>query len=249
MNTLLTKIDQAVILAGGRGERLRPLTDNIPKPLAPVGGIPFMDYLIQSLIDVDIMKILILVGYKADLIMRRYGKSLNNGVRIEYSIGDVKYETGRRLLNAYELLDKTFLLLYGDNYWLIELRNMLRLYQQKAAKVLVTVFSNKNGTGEYGYKNNIKVGNDNFVEKYDKSKRSKELNGIDIGYFLVDKSILDLSVKENISFEEVILSRLILDKQLVAYITDNQYYYITDINSLKVFEAFVLKNNIRSIRL
>ena len=43
-------ITQAVILAGGRGERLRPLTDNIPKPMAPINGTPFLDYLIHSII-------------------------------------------------------------------------------------------------------------------------------------------------------------------------------------------------------
>lgn len=249
LDGLISNVKQAVILAGGRGERLRPLTDTIPKPLAPIGGIPFLDYLIQSLIDVRIRKILILLGYKSDLIIRRYGESLNNGVKIEYSVGDVEDNTGRRLLNAYELLDKNFLLLYGDNYWPIEFRDMLALYQQKSVKVLATVFSNRDGTGEYGYENNIKVARDNFVVRYDKSRESKGLNGVDIGYFLIDKNILDPAVKENISFEEAILPKLVLEKQLIAYVTDTQYYYITDINSLKIFEAFVLTNDIHFVQL
>lgn len=249
LSSLICTVEQAVILAGGRGERLRPLTDTIPKPLAPIGGIPFMDYLIQSLIDVRIRKILILVGYRGDLIMRRYGKSLNNGVKIEYSVGDVEDNTGRRLLNAYELLDKNFLLLYGDNYWPIEFRDMLALYQQKSVKALATVFSNRDGTGEYGYENNIKVTRDNFVEKYDKSGESKGLNGVDIGYFLIDKNILDPAVKENISFEEIILPKLISERELVAYVTDTHYYYITDLKSLINFESIVNKSHIKHIKL
>ena len=55
---------QAVILAGGLGKRLHPLTKSIPKPLAPVNNVPFLDYIIQLLIDNNFKKILILVGYK-----------------------------------------------------------------------------------------------------------------------------------------------------------------------------------------
>ena len=55
------KLQQAVILAGGRGERLRPLTDSIPKPMAPVNGIPFLDYLIHSIIQGEIKNILFLL--------------------------------------------------------------------------------------------------------------------------------------------------------------------------------------------
>ena len=67
-----SQLNQAVILAGGRGERLRPLTDTIPKPMAPIYGVPFMDYLIYSVVQVGISKILILLGYKADVIADRY---------------------------------------------------------------------------------------------------------------------------------------------------------------------------------
>lgn len=248
MKAALTRIDQVVILAGGRGERLRPLTNDIPKPLVPVNGAPFLDYLIESLVAVGIRRILILLGYKAEMIMKRYRNSLSNGVQIEYSIGTVDDQTGRRLLKAYDMLDEFFLLLYGDNYWPIELTDMLKLYRQKNASVLTTVFSNKNGTGEYGAENNVEVGSDCFVKKYDKKRMSKGLNGVDIGYFIVNKSCLNSGAEGNISFEEDILTRLVLDRQVVAYITDTQYYYITDINSLRNLESFVIRQNVKPIQ-
>ena len=70
----MTNIDlkQAVILAGGRGERLKPLTDNIPKPMAPIGNIPFLDFLINSLLNQGIKNFLILTGYKSEVIEKRY---------------------------------------------------------------------------------------------------------------------------------------------------------------------------------
>lgn len=241
-------IEQGVILGGGRGERLRPLTDDVPKLLAPINGIPFLDYLIESLIAVGIKRILMLLGYKSEMIVKRYGKSLNGGVEIEYSVGTVEDQTGRRLLNAYEMIDEFFLLLYGDNYWPIELKNMVKLYQSKNAKILTSVFSNKNGTSEYGSENNVEVNSDYFIKRYDKKRKSKNLNGIDIGYFIVDKSCLNPRIKDNVSFEEDILAGIVLDGWAIAYITDAQYYYITNMKSLKNFESFVIQQNVKSIQ-
>ena len=65
----IKKIDQAVILAGGIGKRLKPITNSIPKPLANINGSPFLDYLIKSVRDLGINKILILTGYKSDKII------------------------------------------------------------------------------------------------------------------------------------------------------------------------------------
>jgi D-sedoheptulose 7-phosphate isomerase len=233
------QINQAVILAGGRGERLRPLTDHLPKPMAPINGTPFLDYLIQSIVDAGIKRILLLLGYKADKVLERYAQGLGNGIQIEFSIGSADDLTGRRLLNAYDLLEDKFLLMYGDNYWPIAIDSMQRLYASKEAKVMTTVFRNQLGTGEYGFSNNVEVAQDAWVKRYDKKRLSQGLNGVDIGYFIVDKDCLDPRKKRNISFEEDILPEFIDEQQLIAYMTDAQYYYITNAQSLKTFERAV----------
>ena len=140
-------IQQVVILAGGRGTRFRPLTDKIPKPMAPVKGKPFLDYLIYSLVLVGIKKFLILLGYKGEVIQDRYSDMKE--ILVEFSHGITEDRTGRRVLNAYDLLDDHFLLVYGDNYWPVEWNSMMEFYNNTSARVSTTVFSNKNGTGEY----------------------------------------------------------------------------------------------------
>ena len=234
-------VSQAVILAGGRGERLSPLTNTIPKPLAPINKTPFMDYLIYTLVKKGINKVLILLGYKGSLIADRY-KSMQNVV-IEFSYGNEEDKTGRRILNAYKQLDNHFLLMYGDNYWPIELEQMLINYQNLKTTVTTTVFSNKNGTGEYGYGNNIVVADDNMVVKYDKEMQTEFANGVDIGYFLVSKKALNPKLKSNLSFELDILPSLIINKELGAFMTDSQYYYITNKKSLKAFQNVVKENS------
>ena len=123
----MVSVNQAVILAGGVGARLRPLTYTTPKPMAPINGIPFLDYLIQSIVLSGIKKILILLGYKSEVIVSRY-RNIKD-ITIEFSLGTEEDQTGRRVLNAYEQLDDHFLLMYGDNYWPIELQDMWSNYQ------------------------------------------------------------------------------------------------------------------------
>jgi NDP-sugar pyrophosphorylase family protein len=234
-------INQAVILAGGRGERLIPLTDSMPKPMAPINGVPFLDYLIYSIVQAGIKNILILLGYKADVIIDRYNSMRN--ISIEFSYGSVNDQTGKRVLNAYDQLDDYFLLLYGDNYWTIELGAMWSNYQRLGANVSTTVFSNKNGTGEYGFGNNVVVSDNNYVVQYDKKRETFNANGVDMGYFLVAKNTLNPGMPGNISFEIDILPELISKKQLGAYVTDTQYYYITNMQTLKDFENAAEENN------
>ncbi|MBN2452674.1 MAG: NTP transferase domain-containing protein [Candidatus Omnitrophica bacterium] len=229
-------IQQAVIFAGGRGERLRPITDGIPKPMVPVNGRPFTDYLMRSLVNSGIRRILFLVGYRADAIMGYYGDGREFGLRIDYSVGTEDDLTGRRLLDAYEKLEDRFLLLYGDNYWTIPLDKMIFNYERIGVPVTTTVFSNKQGTGEYGSGNNVAVDHRGKVVAYDKNRRMEGLNGIDIGFFLVDRKVLDRAEEGNISFEEKILARLAADGRLGAFVSDEQYYFITSPGDLIRFE-------------
>jgi NDP-sugar pyrophosphorylase family protein len=200
--------EQAVIFAGGRGERLRPLTDTIPKPMAPVNGRPFVDYLLTMLRDAGIRRVIFLLGYKAQSVIDHYSAHKISGLEIDYSIGTEEDQTGRRLINAYEKLEEKFLLLYGDNYWPVPLNKMKKNYEQLQVPVTTTVFSNKNGTGEYGFGNNVMVDPSSRVKFYDKSRRLSGLNGVDIGFFFVDKSVINSNEPGNISFEVVIVARL-----------------------------------------
>jgi NDP-sugar pyrophosphorylase family protein len=133
--------------------------------------------------------------------------------------------------------------MYGDNYWPIELEPLWTNHQQLGANVSTTVFSNRNGTGEYGLENNVVVNNEGMVVKYDKKRERDDANGIDIGYFLVAKESLDPDLTGNISFEVDILPKFIKKKQLGAYVTDTQYYYITNMKTLKDFENVAHLNN------
>lgn len=242
------KIEQAVIFCGGRGERLRPLTDTMPKPMVPVNGKPFLEYLFYTLEKAGIKKVLLLVGYKGSQIAMRYGSGYLFEFMIEYSFGSTEDMTGRRLTNAYDQLDDHFLLCYGDNYLSeIPLQEMQEHYGRYEAPLMTTVFNNKKGTGEYGNENNVWVGEDNYVTRYDKTRKNETLNGIDIGYFIVDKTFIDHLIPWNFSFEEKIIYESARTRKLIAYTTDQQYYWITNLESLLEFERVVTLRNLKTV--
>lgn len=107
---------KAVILAGGKGERLQPLTNAIPKALAPIDGVPIIKQQIDTLITLGITEILVLTGYRSDMISRylkfTFAKSRAN---ILCKVTPVEFSPAERLIDAAAELSETFLLLYCDN--------------------------------------------------------------------------------------------------------------------------------------
>ena len=236
---------QAVILAGCLGRRLHPLTDSLPKPLAPVlDSRPFLDYLIDVLIGSGISRFLFLLGYKANQIIQYY--SSLRSPDIHYSVGNIEDGTGQRLLRAYSALDDRFLLCYGDNYWIPDLTAMMDNFVNSRALVTTTVYKNLDGLGEYGWENNIQYSPDNRVIQYDKSRKALSLNGVDIGFFIVNKTILEgyqtAPQKSTLSFEEHVIPKIIEDEQMFAFPTDLQYQYITDPASLERFRDYAFNS-------
>ncbi|HBQ38201.1 MAG TPA: histidinol phosphate phosphatase, partial [Candidatus Omnitrophica bacterium] len=108
---------QAVILAGGRGSRLRPLTDARPKPLIEFHGRPFLGYLLELLREQGFEQVLLLLGYLPEAIQSYCGDGRRWNLSIDSVVSDVEDDTGRRLKLAASRLAPVFLLCYCDNYW------------------------------------------------------------------------------------------------------------------------------------
>ena len=238
-------VKQAVILAGGEGTRLRPLTRNIPKPMAILNNRPFLEYLIELLRENGISEIVLLLGYLPEKIIQHFGDGSNYGINIKYSVGKITDQTGTRIKNAESILDDTFLLMYCDNYWPLNLKRLIEFYIEHKTLASTTVYANKDSMGEYGAENNICVDIDGYVLKYDKSRKSKDLNGVDIGFFIINKNVLALMPNHNFSFEEETLPLLVDKRQLSGYQTEHRYYYISTVENLKQTEQYLqLQKNI-----
>jgi len=225
---------QAVILAGGRGSRLKPITDTRPKPMVEVLGKPFLAYQIEQLRDQGFEKILLLLGYLPEVVQDYCGDGSRWGLKIEYAISAPDDETARRLKLAEWLIDDYFLLLYCDNYWPMCIDRMWRRFLAAGAPAMITVYTNKDGYT----RNSVRVDDDGYVAVYDKSCTSPGLQGVEISYALIDKAVLKLLPDANMSVEEALYSRLARDRQLAAYVSDHRYYSVGALHRLPLTEAF-----------
>jgi dTDP-glucose pyrophosphorylase len=111
----MTKIDMAVVLAAGRGTRMRELTDDIPKPMIEVRGKPVLQHIVEGLRDAGVRRLLIIVGYHAEAVRNFFGDGQPHNVEIEYVTQTVQDGTGRVVNLARSFVgDSPFILSYGD---------------------------------------------------------------------------------------------------------------------------------------
>ncbi len=229
---------QAVILAGGRGTRLAPFTDTAPKPMVPFHGRPFLEYLVEMLAAQGIENILMLLGYLPGPIRDHFGDGRPWGVDIDYSVTPVEDETGRRLRSARAKLDPAFLLLYCDNYWPMDLAALWARREASGAPAQITVYRNADGYT----RDNLRVGEDGLVSLYDRSRSAPGLSGVDIGFAIIDRTLVESLPDENISFEAHLFPRLAKDGQLGAFATDHRYYSIGSPDRLPATERFLARH-------
>jgi dTDP-glucose pyrophosphorylase len=111
----MTKIDKAVVLAAGRGTRMRELTNDLPKPMIEVRGKPVLQHIVEGLRDADVHRLLIIVGYHAETVRGFFADGRRHNVAIEYATQTVQDGTGRVVNLARDFTGESpFILSYGD---------------------------------------------------------------------------------------------------------------------------------------
>ena len=131
---------KAIILAGGRGKRLRPITDYVPKPLIPIKNIPIIEWQIKYLKKFGISEVIICSGYKTEMI-ENYLNNKKLGVKIIFSIETKPLGTGGAIKKAgKKIKDKSFVVINGDVITNIDLKKLLKKENSIAAIQLKTKF-------------------------------------------------------------------------------------------------------------
>jgi NDP-sugar pyrophosphorylase family protein len=130
---------KGVILAAGEGRRLYPVTDEFPKPLVPIGNISILEHQINLLKSVNILDIIIVIGYYGFEITKELGDGEKYGVNIHYCFQKEPLGSANALLCVQKEIDDSFLLLLGDIYFEISnLKDVLNLFMEKKANGVLT---------------------------------------------------------------------------------------------------------------
>ena len=131
---------KAIILAGGRGKRLRPITDYVPKPLIPIKNIPIIEWQIKYLKKFGISEVIICSGYKTEMI-ENYLNNKKLGVKIIFSVEAKPLGTGGAIKKAgKKIKEKSFVVINGDVITNIDLKKLLKKENSIAAIQLKTKF-------------------------------------------------------------------------------------------------------------
>lgn len=129
---------QAVVMAGGLGTRLRPLTDNVPKPMLLVGGRPLMELTIEKLHNAGIERVYVSTNYRASNIIDHFGDGKAFGIKLNYIQEDMPLGTAGAL-GLMDVPDKTLLVINGDIITHVDLGAMLDYHKEHQAELTVGV--------------------------------------------------------------------------------------------------------------
>ena len=151
---------KAIILAGGRGKRLRPITDYVPKPLISIKNIPIIEWQIKYLKKFGISEVIICSGYKTEMI-ENYLKNKKLGIKITFSIENKPLGTGGAIKKAgKKIRDKSFIVINGDIITNIDLKKLMKKENSIASIQLKTNFgilqTNKDKIVKFDEKKEIK---------------------------------------------------------------------------------------------
>lgn len=221
---------QAVILCGGLGTRLRPLTDNMPKPMVPVNGKPFLHHLLEQVRTQGIIRVLLLTGYLGEMIKDYFGTGETLGLEISYSHGPSEYDTGRRIWEARKQLDSRFLLLYSDNFVQFNLQRLLRLHEKHDAPISLLLAPKEKG--------NIRVSDDGKIEAYDKTRSEEGLDYVEVAYMLIERDLVLEDFPSCANFPDfdfsVLLQKYAQQSKIAGLIVRDPYHSISDVKRLQL---------------
>jgi D-glycero-alpha-D-manno-heptose 1-phosphate guanylyltransferase len=227
----------AVILAGGLGTRLKTVVSDVPKPMAPINGRPFLEYLMNYWIKQGINNFILAVGYKKEIIINHFNNEFKSAT-IEYVIENSPLGTGGGLVNvvrSIENLPETFLVINGDTFFEANLPRLYKLHYKHHADVTFSLFQSDT-VGRYMgiFVNKKKI--EYLIPDYEGTDGLK--NG---GVYIVQRNIFDnFDNNRNISFEnDIICSMLQNNKKLCGIEFKSRFIDIGVPDDFKKAQSFL----------
>jgi NDP-sugar pyrophosphorylase family protein len=218
---------QAIILAGGKGTRLRPLTVYTPKPIVPVVNRPFLAYQLEALKAAGIKDITLSLSYQPDKIEHLMGDGSEYGVDLRFITEPSPMGTGGAYKFAADPAGSTTVVLNGDILTNIDIAEVVDLHRRNKADATI-VLTPVDDPGRYGL---VQVAADGRVERFIEKPTAEDLvslgiNTINAGIYVLERAVLDsIEAGQNRSFEyDVFPSILEKGMRFFAYVNSGRYW-------------------------
>ena len=226
---------QVVILAGGLGTRLGPLTAGLPKALVPVNGRPFLAHVFDLLRESGLTRMLLLHGHHGAQLETAFGDGRRFGVEIAYRHdGPILLGTGGALRNAIDVLEEEFFVLYGDTFLDIDYAAVARAFHACGKPALMTVLHNQ---GRWDASN--VVFREGRLLRYDKKDRSPEMEHIDYGLSALRRELVAEIRSGEPEDLAAFYSRLVREERMAGYEVSQRFYEIGTPRGLAETEAYL----------
>jgi D-glycero-alpha-D-manno-heptose 1-phosphate guanylyltransferase len=211
-------INEVIILAGGLGTRLQGVVSNIPKPMAPIAGKPFLDYIFYYLRQFPIKKVILAVGYKYEVIEVAFGNHYL-GMDIEYAIEKEPLGTGGAIINAFRqtCCDDLFLI-NGDTFFNVDLEALSNQHQTTNAQLTLSL-KELQDFDRYG----TVTLNGSRVTSFNEKQPMKNglING---GVYALNRSLFENpELPAKFSFEKDVMEKQVSLINMQAYISDGYF--------------------------
>ncbi len=233
---------QCVILAGGLGVRMRPLTDRLPKALVPVLGRPFADWQLRHLATQGIERVLYSIGYRGDMLREFVGEGSRYGLRVTWvDEGTHLLGTGGALRRALDAgaLEQAFFVLYGDSYLPIDAIGVERAWRDSGLPALMTIMHND----DLWDSSNVVYARGRVL-CYDKSRPPAwrpRMRWIDYGLSVLTRAVVGASIPPDSVFDLAQLMRkLSLSGSLAGLEVAERFYEVGSPKGLRDFERYLL---------
>ena len=233
-HALTTNVTQAVILAGGKGVKMRPLTYEVPKALIPVHGKPILEYLIDALAKHTIRSIVLAVGHLGDKIQNHFGDGSRYGVKITYSKEIKPLGTAGALCFARTYLaNETVVVLHGDMLVEIDFSELIRFHheQHTIGTIALTTAADTSTFGAVNLRGSRIV---DFIEKPEKGKTSSLL--VNSGIYVFEPEIFDYIPQNKAVMLEDIFPKLATEAKLSGFPFEGRWF---DVSTPKTYEQAI----------
>ncbi|TMG39783.1 MAG: NDP-sugar synthase, partial [Chloroflexi bacterium] len=237
---------QAVVMAGGEGSRLRPLTINRPKPMVQIVNKPCLGHIFDLLLRHGIDEAFVTLQYLASVIQDSYGDGGGLGMRLRYTVEETPLGTGGSVRQIGDDLDGTFLVISGDALTDIDLSKIIAFHKQREAAVTLTLVHVPNPL-EYGV---VITNEDGRIAKFLEKPSWGEVfsDTINTGIYVMEPRVLKrYAVGEVFDFSKDLFPKLLAEGEpLFGYVADG---YWTDIGSIAEYaraNADLLQGKVRT---
>jgi NDP-sugar pyrophosphorylase family protein len=214
---------QAIVLVGGEGTRLRPLTYGTPKPMVPIMNVPFLARTLERLYEAEIRDVILAAGYMPQAIVDYFGDGMSFGMKITYAIEETPLGTAGALKNVGQYITGSFFVLNGDILTSLDLRAMRQYHHEKGSFGTLHLIRvpDPSPFGCVVHDENGRV--TAFVEK--PAKGEEPTNEINAGTYLLEREILDfIPAARSVSIERETFPQVIAaGKTLYAFTTDDYW--------------------------